>query len=171
MINQNSIWHPLSATQRSLWFQYQIHPESRGLFNIGFCIRILDGLDPRHLRKALNALAARHSILRVRFEQIDGAPKQCVDHGATVEVAVSDIAHLSAEQLEQRLAQDMASPFDLAHAPLVRAGIYDGWHDRQCILLLVFDHLICDGWSFWRLIDELGKLLACERSGLDAGSF
>ncbi|MDR2013801.1 MAG: hypothetical protein LBQ20_12415, partial [Rhodanobacter sp.] len=65
MKHEKDIWHPLSAIQRSLWFQYRMHQEMRGLYNASFCIRILDRLDATHLRRALNALAARHSILRV----------------------------------------------------------------------------------------------------------
>ncbi|MDR2012099.1 MAG: condensation domain-containing protein, partial [Rhodanobacter sp.] len=143
MKHEKDIWHPLSAVQRSLWFQYRIHPETRGLYNVNFCIRIFDRLDAIHLHGALNTLAARHPILRVRFQEVDGAPSQCVDPNATIEVAVFDVEHLSDEQLKQRLAEDTIKPFDLVEAPLVRARIYHR-PGRQCILLLVFDHLICD---------------------------
>ncbi|MDR2011472.1 MAG: condensation domain-containing protein, partial [Rhodanobacter sp.] len=129
-------WHPLSAIQRSLWLQYRIYPETHGLYNASFCVRILDRLDAIHLQGALNALAARHSILRVRFQEVDGAPGQCVDPNATVEVAVFDVEHFSDEQLKQCLLEDTVKPFDLAQAPLVRAGIYRR-SDQQCILLLV----------------------------------
>ena len=40
----------------------------------------------------------------------------------------------------------------------MRACVYR-LRGRQSILLLVFDHLVCDGWSFWRLVDELGEIL------------
>ncbi|MDR1969185.1 MAG: amino acid adenylation domain-containing protein [Burkholderiaceae bacterium] len=157
------IWGSLSEIQRSLWFQYRIQPEISGYYNISFCVRILGELDAIRLCQALNLLATRHPILRVRFQEVDGAPKQCVDPNATVEVSVFDVEHLSDEQLKQRLAEDTVKPFDLAKAPLLRAEIYRR-PGRQCILLLVFDHLICDGWSFWRLIDQLGELLESEPS-------
>ncbi|MDR0781969.1 MAG: amino acid adenylation domain-containing protein, partial [Pseudomonadales bacterium] len=167
MRNEKNVWHPLSAFQRSLWFEYLKHPESSGLLNVSLCVRIFDKLDVAHLRKALNVLLARHPILRVRLQEIDGTPSQCVDQNATVEVPVTDVQHLSGAQLEQRLYQDTVKPFDLTVAPLVRAGIYQ-CADQQCILLLVFDHLICDAWSFWRLVDELGRILEGESPALTA---
>jgi len=162
---EEDVWHPLSAVQRSLWFEYRTHPESSGLRNISFCVRVLGELDAGHLRQALNVLAARYPILRAKFREIDGTPSQCVDKGATVEVSVSDVGDLSDEQLEHSLAEETVKPFDLTAAPLVRAGIYRR-PGQQCILLLVFDHLIIDGWSFWKLIDELGKILEGKQSDL-----
>ncbi|MDR0479443.1 MAG: condensation domain-containing protein, partial [Burkholderiaceae bacterium] len=104
-------WYPLSASQRGLWLQYQMHPESRGFFNINFCIRISGELDDSHLNKALNVLAARHSMLRARFQEINGTPSQCVDHNATIEVSVFDVNDFTDTQLEQRLTEDIAKPF------------------------------------------------------------
>ncbi|MDR2012348.1 MAG: amino acid adenylation domain-containing protein [Rhodanobacter sp.] len=163
MKHKKDIWYPLSAVQRSLWFQYRMRPEIRGFNNISFCVRILDGVDAIHLYRALNVLAVRHSILRTRFQETDGTPWQCVDPNATIEVAIFDVEHLSDEQLKQYLTKDTIKPFDLAETPLVRAGIYRRT-GGQCILLLVFDQLICDGRSLRRLIDELGKLLESKPS-------
>ena len=164
MNSEKDVWHPLSAVQRSLWFEYRTHPESSGRRNISFCVRILGELDAGHLRRALNVLAARHPILRAKFREIDGTPSQCADRNAAIEVSVSD-DHLSDDELERRLSEQTVKSFDLTAAPLVRAGLYRR-SNHECILLLVLDHLICDGWSFWKLIDELGKILQGEQSDL-----
>ena len=60
--------------------------------------------------------------------------------------------------LKRRVAEDCARPFDLACAPLIRASVYY-LPNQQSVLLLVLDHIICDGWSYWRVIEELGEIL------------
>jgi len=169
MKHEMSLWHPVSAIQRSLWLQYRLYPETRGERNIAFCVRVLGRLRATSLRSALNSLAVRHPILRVQFGESGGEPSQRLVQDATIEVASFDVAHLDELELKRRIAGDAGKPFDIAEAPLVRAAIY-GLRDRQSILLLVFDHLICDGWSFWRLIDELGKILEGDESALISDS-
>ena len=39
---------------------------------------------------------------------------------------------------------------------------------NEYILLITLDHIICDGWSFWLLLDELPKLYLAEISGVKA---
>jgi hypothetical protein len=46
----------------------------------------------------------------------------------------------------------------------MRASLYCSGSEAS-VILLVFDHLICDGWSFWQLIEELGDLLQAEALG------
>jgi amino acid adenylation domain-containing protein len=151
-------WHPLSAAQRNFWFLYKLRPELRGSYSEGFCVRITSERDLAGLSAALNILASRHPMLRVRFREIDGQPEQRIDPDAVVPFEVFDVEDLDNSTLEQRVAEDFAKPFDLACAPLMRASVYLQ-SDQQCVFLLVIDHIICDGWSYWRLIEELGEIL------------
>ena len=54
----------LSASQRSLWFQYLRHPQLQGFFNVSFVARIEPALDPQRLRGVLDELARRHATFR-----------------------------------------------------------------------------------------------------------
>src|SRR5215475_12958818 len=152
-------WHPLSAGQRSFWFMYKLHPELRGTYDEGFCIRIMSELDTARLRRALNVLAQRHPMLRVRFREVDGQPEQCADPEVVVPVEVFNAEDLDDATLRRRVAQDYARSFDLAITPRMRASVYR-LRDKQSVLLVVLDHIACDGWSYWRLIGELGEILA-----------
>ena len=154
----NGVWHPLSSIQRSFWFQYRLRPEMQGSSNLAFCIRVSGRLDLDRLSRALNLLAARHPMLRARFREIDGEPEQCIEPMAEVPIEVFDARGLDDPSVQKWVAGDYARPFDLTSAPLMRAKVYRQ-DDGQHVLLLVFDHLICDGWSFWRLIEELGEIL------------
>ncbi|MDD4919031.1 MAG: amino acid adenylation domain-containing protein, partial [candidate division Zixibacteria bacterium] len=167
-------WHPLSASQRSFWFLYRLQPDRQGTYNQAFCVRVHGGLDPVHLSQALDRLAARHPMVRVGFREIDGEPAQCAYPRVAVPVAVYAVAELDPAQLEARVREDLCRPLELTAAPLLRANLYR-WREGQSLLLLVFDHLICDGWSFWRLIEELGQILeagpAHEEPGGEPGYF
>ena len=119
---------------------------------------------------ALNVLASRHPMLQVRFREIDGQPEQGIDPEAVVPLEVFDAADLDDALLKQRVADEYARPFDLSCAPLIRASVYR-LPDRQCVLLLVIDHIICDGWSYWQLIEELGRIMDPSKASTAAETF
>src|SRR5262245_25757386 len=81
----------LSATQRSLWFQYLRYPELKGFFNIGFVVRIEPGLELDRLRAVLDELVRRHSMFRVSFASIDGEVIQQVRTDVSIPVQVIDV--------------------------------------------------------------------------------
>ncbi|MCL2713560.1 MAG: amino acid adenylation domain-containing protein [Alphaproteobacteria bacterium] len=161
MRHEEDGWQPLSAIQHSLWFDHRTRPGLNALRNISFCVRVRGALDRARLEAALELQAARHPILRTRFREIDGTPSQGVDQNARIEVSFVD-ERLSEEELDQRLHEETVREFDITVAPLMRAGIYRLAVD-DFILILVYDHLILDGWSYWKLIDELGSVLEAER--------
>jgi hypothetical protein len=152
------VWLPLSAAQRSRWFLYQMDAGNQGSHNNGFAMRVHGVLDPLRLEAALQELIRRHPMLRARFRAAQGEPQQSIMQDATPALHVSRVAGLEPEALRQRVAADCALPFALHQPPLMRAHLYqcDGAHG---VLLLVFDHIVCDGWSYWQLIEELGQLL------------
>lgn len=65
--SQTTQWHPLSAIQRSLWFLYRMRPDLRGHYHAVFTARIEPHIDPEVLSRALNHVAAQHTMLRTRF--------------------------------------------------------------------------------------------------------
>src|SRR3954468_22398919 len=64
---------PLSFAQQRLWFLDQLEPNSP-LYNIPTLARITGRLDTAILKRALNAIVARHEILRTRIVCQDGVP-------------------------------------------------------------------------------------------------
>jgi len=57
---------PLSFGQQRLWFLEQLEPNSP-LYNVSMLAQITGRLDAGALRCALNAILARHEILRTRI--------------------------------------------------------------------------------------------------------
>src|SRR5215212_9755481 len=66
---------PLSSAQQRLWFLDQLEPHSAG-YNMRFAVRLQGPLDITHFHRAVNALVARHEILRTTFISGDDGPRQ-----------------------------------------------------------------------------------------------
>ena len=77
---------------------------------------------------------------------------------------VVDAAGMDADALLARVHAHAWAPF-LRHGaeprPLLRACLYVTGA-TESVFLLALDHLICDGWSYWHLLDELGAALSGE---------
>ncbi|WP_187281041.1 non-ribosomal peptide synthetase [Nonomuraea sp. C10] len=134
---------PLSFAQERLWFLWKLAPGSTA-YNMPVSVRLRGPLDRAALARALSGVVARHEILRTRYVETDGRPRQVIDPPAPVE-------------LGDGLDDALERPFDLEHGPVLRARLHrepDGAH----VLLLVFHHIACDGWSLPVLWDELAAL-------------
>ncbi|REF28436.1 amino acid adenylation domain-containing protein [Xenorhabdus cabanillasii] len=147
----------LSEAQSSRWFQYQINPAQRGQNNSAFCARV-KGLTAEKLEDALNHLIKRHPMLRASFGQYDGKLGYQIAENAVIKITRHNARDLSEETLQQVVRNDCWHAFDLNN-PL---RVYASWYqcdDQESVMVLTFDHLAVDGWSYWILLEELGKLL------------
>ncbi|PHM46118.1 Amino acid adenylation [Xenorhabdus mauleonii] len=149
---------PLSEAQSSRWFQYQIDPNKRGQNNSAFCARI-KGLTAEQLENALNVLLQRHPLLRASFGIYNGELGYCIADDCKITLTIHDAQHLSEEALQKQVQDDCWHSFDLSH-PL---RVYASWYQcspQESVMMVTFDHLAVDGWSYWILLDELGALLS-----------
>ncbi|MDA0634033.1 amino acid adenylation domain-containing protein [Nonomuraea sp. MCN248] len=129
-------------------------------YTIPFVVRLRGDLDPARLRRALEAVVARHEILRTRFPaDADGRPRVVVDDAGQVELrGVSAPDEAAAREL---LSAELARPFDLAAGPPVRALLVRLAGDDH-VLLVALHHIAGDGWSLEILAGELRALYAGE---------
>ncbi|HEU4845295.1 MAG TPA: amino acid adenylation domain-containing protein, partial [Burkholderiaceae bacterium] len=171
--NDTPVWSRLSSQQRSRWFLYQLDGSVQGQHNNVFAARVHGDLDAARLGTALAALAARHPMLRTCFRDWQGEPQQRVLEQVQVPLHETDAGALTEAALLTQVRADGAIAFALEAAPLMRAHLYRRGAD-SCVLMLVFDHLVCDGWSYWQLLGELGELLqgrALAEAGADQASY
>lgn len=129
----------------------------------------LDGhLDAALLARALNAVVARHDILRTHFDQVDGHDVQVVAPTLNVPVPVIDLRLLPEgvrEAQAYRLAQEEAArPFDPQRLPLLRAQLYL-FGDHKGILVLTLHRGIFDYDSLAILLRELAACHAAFQRG------
>ncbi|WP_434635108.1 amino acid adenylation domain-containing protein [Chromobacterium sp. CV08] len=150
--------YPLSETQKSRWIQYLLNPAGQGQSNSPFCARVSGDLNPRRLAAALSSLVDRHPMLRAAFEMTDGELAYRIVEDAAVDVIEVDVGDESDDALYGRIKRDCALPFDIARPPMIRAHWY--WRTgSDAVMLLSFEHIVTDGWSYWALLEELGTML------------
>ena len=161
--------HSLSFMQQAIWFHHQLLPESAA-YNIPFAARLAPETDPGALGRAFRELTRRHGVLRSAVELEGGTPLLRSDAHGPAELAVHRLGSAGGGEadLEERLVDAARRPFDLTAGPLVRGVLYLG-RTGEKILLLVFHHLVLDGWSFWILLEELAHLYTAESTGVPAG--
>ena len=150
---------PLSSAQERLWFLEQLQPGGSG-YNIPFALELRGPLDVSVLSKSLDALVARHEILRTCFVDNGNGPRQIIIDAGHVPLPLDDLLiYTSAEQdakVKELMCKEAERSFDLERAPLFRVRLVCV-SSKQHILLFTFHHIITDGWSFGILRKELAE--------------
>jgi amino acid adenylation domain-containing protein len=160
---------PLSFGQRGLWILDRIRPGDVE-YLMPVLLRVHGTLDAAAVRRALDALVARHEILRTRYVEADGEPTQVIDAPGAVAFAFAeaDLPGLEPDEAHERLAElvDEAGrrPFDLAVEHPIRALLVHVSEEEHA-LLLTLHHIASDGWSESVLLDELDTLYAAYARG------
>lgn len=164
--SEASAGHPLSHGQRALWFLHQLEPESAA-YNVPVAVRILGALDVDALRRAFQALVARHASLRTTFTTVDGEPVQQVHEKLDVSFELLEASSWDEPTLAARLAAEAHRSFDLEHGPLLRIHLLRRSAEEH-VLLLSMHHIVTDFWSQTTLLKDLNALYAAERKGASA---
>lgn len=151
---------PLSYGQHSLWFMYQLAPESAA-YNVPCAVRIRSALNVAALHRSLQTLVQRHPALRTTFTATVNGPVPQQHDEVSLNLDVIAAATWSEAELQQRLTQEAHRPFDLEHAPLIRAQLFQR-SAADAILLLVMHHIATDFWSLAILAEELSVLYPAE---------
>ncbi|BBH67859.1 hypothetical protein ACTI_45440 [Actinoplanes sp. OR16] len=149
--------YALSPRQRGLWFLDR-HAGPSALYNVPWQCRVHGVVDAATLRRALDAVVARHEPLRTRIRDRDGVPVQEVLPDARTTWHYTDLSELPAEQREpsaREIAQRVATePFDLEQGPLMRVELIRLAADEFTVVFNVH-HIVFDGWSMQVLNGEL----------------
>ncbi|MBE3200976.1 non-ribosomal peptide synthetase [Parafrankia sp. CH37] len=119
-------------------------------------------LDAARLRRAANALLARHSALRSGFVLEVGQPVQIVLRSAEIPWSQVDITR-GEQQAAELLAADRRRRFDLRRPPLLRAMLLTFGPERHRFVL-TNHHVVMDGWSTPLLMRDLFALYAADGS-------
>ncbi|MFE7524144.1 amino acid adenylation domain-containing protein [Kitasatospora sp. NPDC057542] len=154
---------PLSYGQRGLWFLDRLAPGGTDWVSwTVFDVPAEAGHG--HVQQAVDALIARHEILRTRYVAGDGEPAQVVEPAARVEVRTATAARGEVAGL---LAADRAEGFDLERGPLLRALLVRTGDGGQ-LLGLAMHHITTDGWSSGVLEREFALLVTAAVRGEEA---
>ncbi|MBZ0257107.1 amino acid adenylation domain-containing protein [bacterium] len=161
---------PLSYSQERLWFLDKIDP-GNPFYNVSIALNLNGALNVEALRNSLNAIVARHDVLRARFDEDGGAPYQTIAAPFELALPTQSLGPISPEGIEaeiQRLTiEEARRPFDLSSDRLIRASLLRVSETRH-VLFLTMHHIVSDGWSLGVLIDELAPQYQSQCEGADA---
>ena len=153
--------------QTEIWLAAQLGDDASCAFNESVSLRLAGPLDVAALTGALNACIARHDALRTFFgitgDRLHIAPP------VTLELAAEDLTSArDAEQaLQQVVADDAATPFDLVAGPPLRARLLRLAPDQH-VLVFTAHHIVCDGWSINLVMSEIAESYAARVNGVPA---
>jgi amino acid adenylation domain-containing protein len=147
----------MTESQTEIWLASQLGPEASCAYNEPFYVRLRGPLDVDLLRESVNATFLRHEALHLRFDR-DG--QQWANPPAPIDIPLRDVGAQRADEhaatFEASLAYQATTPFDFEAGPLVRAELLR-LNDQEHVLVFAAHHLVCDGWSWSVLMQEIGK--------------
>ncbi|MFJ5104713.1 amino acid adenylation domain-containing protein [Streptomyces sp. NPDC088554] len=159
---------PMPSTLRRLWHRHHQLTDP-AVYNVAHRIDLHGDLDHGILTRALEDLVGRHHALRSRAVRRDGQYVVEVLADVPADLPVTDLTeHTKDAAFVERWCLDHASPaFAMDRAPLFRFRLARLGPDRW-VLVTVFHHAICDGWSMGIIWHELQELYNSRRSGTNA---
>ncbi|MBT2332546.1 amino acid adenylation domain-containing protein [Variovorax paradoxus] len=158
---------PTTESQREIWLGATLSTEASLAYNESVLLRLRGPLDREAMARAMARLVARHQALRATISP-DGTC-MLVSQAGNDPLEQKDLSGLSpqARALALKAAHNEAvcTPFVLEHGPLFRAVLYR-LGDAEHELVMSAHHVVCDGWSWVVITEQLGHLYA-EQTGAE----
>ena len=152
---------PLSFAQQRLWFLDQLEPESTA-YNIPLAVRLVGELNVEALERTLSEIVRRHEVLRTRFVDVDGEPRQEVLPPVPIKLSITEVDDETA--VRALVNAEASEAFDLVTGPMLRVKLLR-LGDEDHVVLLTMHHIASDGWSMGVLIKEVAGLYAAYSQG------
>ncbi len=155
----------LSDGQRRMWFVQAADPTA-AILNICLSYRLTGDLDVARLHDAVNAVAARHVLLRTTYGvDEDGEPHPAVHDDLAPGWAVHDLTELSEHarglRLEVLAQREFGTPFDLSADSPLRLTLVRIAPDEH-VMLLVAHHIAWDDGCWQVFFGDLTRAYAGE---------
>ncbi|MEQ2026735.1 amino acid adenylation domain-containing protein [Xenorhabdus szentirmaii] len=150
---------PLSFAQHRMWFLDQLYPDSNS-YHITTIKTFAGEIEIARLQQSINLLFRRYPVLNLRLRMDGDTPRQYYSdqppHCPHDIVAVRD-KQAWQQQLQQRAAKMMATPFRLIGGPLFRLLLVTD-EQQGTALIFCLHHILVDEQSLGQLDDELTSL-------------
>jgi hypothetical protein len=156
--------YPLCWGQQAQWFRRKFIPDS-ATFNVAFTAQATPQLKWDAFKRAVEALAVRHPMLRASFlETEDGQPVQRILPNLHPHLTLIDATAWDEDQLKEKVLEDFRRPFDFDRS-LLRVSVFRRI-DSDVILFNVH-HIVLDAWSLKICFRDLKMLYAAEIEGAE----
>jgi amino acid adenylation domain-containing protein len=156
---------PLTESQREIWLAATRGDDANCAFNESLTLRLHGTAKEDEVRYALEAALARHDALRSTVDPDEECMR--ISPAFTGQIPFVDLSALTADEreaiIDERIAEEGRTPFDLANGPLVRATLFRT-APEELALLFTGHHLVLDGWSANQLLEDMGKIYSAARA-------
>src|SRR5690554_1920294 len=151
---------PTTPSQTELWLSCIIGgDDANRSYNESVSLDLNGAFSQCAMVQALEKVIERHEILRSTFSS-DGNTL-CIHESFPLELELIDISDLlPSEQksyVENVHRKDSEKAFDLHNGPLFRSYLIT-LSEEHHILKLSAHHIVCDGWSFGILLENISKI-------------
>jgi hypothetical protein len=159
---------PIGPLQEGLWVFWKLNPTSAA-YNIPEVIHLEAELDLAATQFAFDETVRRHEALRTTFHETESGVVQVVSSDpGPMPVKVVDLRGVPEAERADRLAAivhaEANAPFDLAtEAPIRLTAIRVA--EARTSLVFVAHHIVCDGTSMSRLLEDFDTLHQAARRG------
>jgi amino acid adenylation domain-containing protein len=149
---------PLSFSQERVWFLYRLHPGNLA-YNFQSVLRFRGKLSITLLERALTEIIRRHEIFRTTFHDDGGTLTQTIHEAEAVKLPVIDLSRSPDPEKDAQAVIDGETQknFDLQRLPLIY-WVLIRLSPEEHLLFHKEHHLVHDGWSFNRFLEELFEL-------------
>jgi amino acid adenylation domain-containing protein len=156
--------------QNEIWISCLLGGDEANLsYNESISLRLTGPFQRPAIDYALKEVYNRFEILRAVFSE-DGTEMYITD-GVDLETYFEDISGQNFEEQSSTLfsydRQNALQIFDLTNGPLFRSALFKLKEDEY-YLTLTAHHIICDGWSFGIILQDLSKFYSAYVSHSDA---
>ena len=162
--------YPLAPLQEGMLFASLMDKESDTYFDQMSCT-LKGAMDLDAVKKAMNKLLERYSVLRANFitEEVD-SPVQIIHSHKEIDYRYLDIREEisngdEAAVLEVYRGKDRSEKFDLSGSVLMRLTVLRTGAERY-EFIWSFHHILMDGWCVSILINEFGAYYRSLTSGV-----
>ena len=150
----------MSVGQHRMWFVQSVDPDS-ALLNVCVSYRVTGTVDTERLRRAVDAVAARHSVLHTTYGTgADGDPCPVIRERLRPEWAQHDLSGLTDQSRRLRLdvlaQRDFRRPFDLSEDSPLRVTVARLSAD-ELMLLITAHHIAWDDASWGPFFADLTR--------------
>ncbi|UYV35720.1 amino acid adenylation domain-containing protein [Rhodobacteraceae bacterium D3-12] len=158
---------PLTEAQREIWMTTQQGAAASCSFNESVSLELNGPLDNSALQCAINMVIARHDGLRQVFKR-NGETFDILDpFELPLELHDLSTANDPGAALGKLLQEDSSKEIDIVTGPPLRAFIVRCSAAKH-VLIINAHHIVCDGWSYNVLLNDLAAFYRQEVDGTPA---
>ena len=149
---------PLTESQSEIWIASQLGDEASCAYNEPFTAYLKGTFHLQHMHDAIQHVIAQHQTFSLRF-RADGSEQYVVPH-TPIAIAKDDLSKLEEKEKANALRKIKdhyaSTPFDLKEGHLLRVH-FVRLSENEYVIAFSAHHLICDGWSWSVLLEEISE--------------